>query len=144
MISEVTFVRRTSAVFFAAVFLTTAQGKALGVRHCPVHDGVPGPAPPAPLSSGSHDHPSDHASSHGPLAGPSTHEHDHSGAHGGCMGDCHVATGNHVGAFSAHSAQSEPPLFSSTAGPIDISTAFIGPRHAPFELHLPNAPPRSA
>ena len=60
------------------------------------------------------------------------------------MGDCHVATGKHVGAFSAHSAQSEPPLFSSTAGPIDTSTAFIGPRHAPFELHLPNAPPRSA
>ena len=144
MISEVTFIRRTSAVFLAAVFFTTVQGQAFGLQTCPAHDGVPEPDPPAPLSSGSHDHPSDHASSHGPLKGPSTHEQDHSTDHDICMGECHVSIGKHLADFSGHFAQSKVPLFSSTAGLISSRTAWVGPRHRPFELHLPNAPPRSA
>lgn len=33
------------------------------------------------------------------------------------------------------------PLPPTTAGPIDGPGLVFGPRHLPFELHLPNAPP---
>lgn len=136
------FIGRICSLFFAAVFLTAAQGQALGLRHCSLHDSVPGTSHPGTPAHGSVPS-TGHPASAPDVPGEHDHGHaaqegQHSGALGGCMDDCHVGSTSvvlgDVGSISSAALYSSP-------GALAGSRSFEGPRHLPYELHLPNAPP---
>ncbi|MDX1568675.1 MAG: hypothetical protein R3223_12790 [Longimicrobiales bacterium] len=134
---------RAVTFLFAVVFLTAAQGQALGLRHCSLHDALPvaGMLDRHDANSAAHGSPTASSPIHGEAHEHhhAAHEGEHSGAPGGCMDDCHVGATTVAGPVASVSTPSLYPSSGAVAPP----AAPVGPRHQTYELHLPNAPPLS-
>lgn len=138
--------RLVHLVLFVA-FLAATGVEAAGLQRCRLHDALPaGQHPEAPpVSTGG----ATDASAHGGgphCSGPDlttpAPDHSHDGDTCTCVGDCDVQTPTAAGEFDADLLDDIPPTLSVPtllAGGDDLR----GPRHGLFELHLPNAPPRS-
>lgn len=132
---------RAGSLLFAVVFLTAVQGQAVGLRHCSLHDALPGSAGSerALVEPGGHDSPVSGPSAHEP--GHHAQEGEHSGAPGGCMDDCHIGS---TTVAEGGAARISTSALHPSSGPVTKSGLLKGHRHASYALHLPNAPPSFA
>lgn len=124
-ISAPTSTRRLLHLVCAVAFVAAAGATSYGLHGCPHHD--PGGAPPPAAGHVLLD-----ADAHGDRpAGPCA-----------CVGNCHAtaATPVHPPAADVPGA-ARGATYPTAAPPRHVVR---GPRHALFELHLPNAPPRRA
>lgn len=153
--------RRLFGLLPLIAFVIAAQGQALGLEHCPLHDALPGSAygtvsvdplqeTGSALTHGDHESPfaDDHSASttHSNGGSPTHHaaapgSHDHTSGPGGCM-ECGIGSG--LGTMLEPGTEASIPSLHDRVGPIARDIRVMGPRHLPFELHLPNAPPPSA
>ena len=140
---------RICSLLFAVVFLAAAEGQALGLRHCSLHDALPhSGAASNPVESSSRDHGASPdgiteevpARGHHADRGAAAHEHDHAGGPGGCMDDCHIGSPSSA---DPGDGPVSPWSLRAFSGSVDGSASLEGHRHDSFELHLPNAPPSS-
>ncbi|MFW6200451.1 MAG: hypothetical protein ACOC8K_07760 [Gemmatimonadota bacterium] len=127
--------RRSATFFLAFVFLWAVGPDAYGLHPCPEHSSVGAP---------SH-HGAGHAESHpdGPE-GPATAA-DHGGEHHGsacsCIESC-VVSASVVAPSPERSVSSDDfPDIRTHVAQRGSDDSELTPRHSPFELHLPNAPP---
>lgn len=148
---KISLKRRTLHVFCVGAFVLALAGKAFGWGGCPQHDALPTPptanvpsaavhavvydaneVQPVPVRAASV---TDHESLGG--TGPLTaHEHDGPCTCVGCCHDTLRAAEPTIGSAVALPWEAIP-----VAGLSSHASGVRRPRHEPFELPLPNAPP---
>lgn len=135
--------RRCMHLLLTVAFIWAAGLGAYGSPACPSHDALPGPvdeANPAAAASvgGLHLPEADGTSGHDGAA----QSHTNHGSDGPCtcIAHCQAPTsGSDLQSAPAASIASSKHI---TRIPLpDRGSTSLGPRHAPFELPLPNAPP---
>lgn len=122
---------RVASALFAVVFLWASGPDAYGLHECPEHATVPPAAhtTDAPHGAPHHLDPGSAPSADAPLpGGPCT-----------CIQDCQV-TGEPPPPSGPSAAEADA-LRAADPAPPRFDPRVLGARHAPFELHLPNAPP---
>lgn len=125
---------RPLRLLLAVVFLAAGAGSSPGVHDCPRHADAGASVPVAGTGDRGH-------GGHGARAGAASHRPAPDDGPCRCLGDCHdsAVTPLAPAAPAALPAAAPASLAAAPAPPWSVR----GPRHRLFELHLPNAPPRT-
>ena len=141
--------RRIATFFLAVLFVWAAGPDAYGLHPCPEHSslaaaghGHAGHSTSALSGAEGSDASEAPSGSEAPVTA-SQSSGQHSGGTCSCIESCVVAGSVAAPSADVFVSSKQFPDVRTRAAEVRSDAAQLTPRHAPFELHLPNAPPRS-